>query len=304
MAHKYTIVLVDDEFSNIESLERILRSESTNIITFQDPQLALRFIQKESADLVLTDVKMGNLSGIDLLSAIKIADPSIEVVLLTAFGTVELAVEAMKKGAYDFITKPLQRIQVLKVVERAIERRRLVHENTILKEELSGHSSLELIGRSEPMKRMMEVVNQAADSQANVLIQGESGTGKGVLAEYIHRKSALSTGLFVKINCTAIPENLLEAELFGYEPGAFTGAVKRKKGRLELAHGGTLFLDEIGITPVTFQSKLLRFLQEGEFERLGSNETHKVETRVISATNANLKQAIQMGLFREVFYIF
>jgi two-component system, NtrC family, response regulator HydG len=194
---------------------------------------------------------------------------------------------------------------VLKSVHRALERRKLVNENASLKEELQSHLNpkhQDLVGKSAPLRALMEIAQQAARSRANVLIEGESGTGKGVLAEYLHRTSELGQGIFVKINCTAIPENLLEAELFGYEPGAFTGAVKRKKGRVELAHGGTLFLDEIGIAPLTFQAKLLRFLQEGEFERLGSNETLSVETRVISATNTDLKTAIRNGQFREDLY--
>jgi two-component system response regulator HydG len=225
--------------------------------------------------------------------------------LVTAYGTVEIAVEAMKKGAYDFITKPLQRLQVLKSIHMALERRRLLSENASLKDELRAHMSSDgrrHFGKSEVMRQLMELAQQAARSRANVLIEGESGTGKGVLAEYLHRHSDLSQGVFVKINCTAVPENLLEAELFGYEPGAFTGATKRKKGRVELAHGGTLFLDEIGIAPLAFQTKLLRFLQEGEFERLGSNETLKVEARVISATNSDLSLAIKNGQLREDLY--
>ena len=181
----------------------------------------------------------------------------------------------------------------------------MVNENASLKEELKSHLTQghrDPIGKSQPVRHMMEIATQAARSRANVLIDGESGTGKGVLAEWLHRNGDPSTGIFVKINCTAIPENLLEAEFFGYEAGAFTGAMRRKKGRVELANGGTLFLDEIGIAPLTFQSKLLRFLQEGEFERLGSNETLRVQTRVISATNTDLKTAIRGGQMREDLY--
>ncbi len=301
----YRIVVVDDEAANLESLERILKSDGAQVTTFQDAESALKWVQKGAADVLLTDLRMRFMDGIGLLEAVKRVDPTVEVILLTAFGTVELAVEAMRKGAYDFVTKPLQRLTVLRTVHRALEKRRLVTENQGLKEELEQHlaaSGREVVGKSEAMQSLMITVNQAARSRASVLIQGESGTGKGLIAEYIHRAGAPGNGIFVKINCAAIPENLLEAELFGYEPGAFTGASKRKKGRVELADGGTLFLDEIGIAPVAFQTKLLRFLQEGEFERLGGNETHRVKTRVISATNSDLAQAIKQGVFREDLY--
>jgi len=301
---RYCIAVVDDELPNLESLERILRSDGGEVLTFQDPRAALTQLRQSPVDVLITDLRMTTMNGLELLEAIKLVDPGLEVILITAYGTVELAVEAMKKGAYDFITKPLQRIQVLKSVHQALERRRLLNENMGLKEELRarvGTELREMVGKSPAMRELIEISNQAARSKANVLIEGESGTGKGVLADYLHRLSD-SQGVLVKINCTAIPENLLEAELFGYEVGAFTGAQKRKKGRVELAHGGTLFLDEIGIAPLTFQTKLLRFLQEGEFERLGSNETLKIETRVISATNADLKSAIAQGTFREDLY--
>lgn len=301
----YRIVVVDDEPANLESLERILKSDGAEVQLFQDPHEALMNVRQGFTDILMTDLRMSSLNGLELLEATKIIDPSVEVILITAYGTVELAVDAMKKGAYDFITKPLQRVQVLKSVHRALERRKLVYENLSLKQELianSDNSYTNITGKSEAVRRMMDIAKQAARSRANVLIEGESGTGKGVLAEYLHRNSDWSSGIFVKINCTAIPENLLEAELFGYEPGAFTGATKRKKGRVELAEEGTLFLDEIGIAPLTFQTKLLRFLQEGEFERLGSNDVQKVQTRVISATNTDLKKAIIDGRMREDLY--
>lgn len=301
----YHAVIVDDEVSNLESLSRVLKSDGGSIEAFTDPHEALSYVRQNPVDVLLTDLRMGRLTGMELLETLKTVDPSLEVVLMTAFGTVELAVEAMKKGAYDFITKPLQRIQVLKAVHKALERRLLVTENRALKEELKLHASREsheLIGKSNGIRSVLDVARQAAQSKANVLIQGESGTGKGVLAEFIHKHSDAREGLFVKINCAAIPENLLEAELFGFEAGAFTGAARRKKGRVELAQAGTLFLDEIGIAPVSCQTKLLRFVQEGEFERLGSNTTLKVDTRVISATNVDLQAAIRAGQFREDLY--
>lgn len=299
----YKIAIIDDESANLESIERILKSDGAVVSTFLDPETALVFLRTNAVDLILTDLRMNNWSGMDLLEAVKLLDPSIEIIMMTAYGTVEVAVEAMKKGAYDFIIKPLQRVQVLKTVHRALEKKRLVTENASLREEInyrSSHNSI--VGNSYVMGKVLDIAKQAASSRANVLIDGESGTGKGMLAEFIHQNSSENPGILVKINCTAIPENLLEAELFGYEPGAFTGATKKKKGRIELAHNGTLFLDEIGIAPLTLQTKLLRFLQEGEFERLGGVETVKVSARVISATNSKLKEEILSGRFREDFY--
>jgi len=308
MQPKYRAVIVDDEAANLESIERILKADGAEVSTFLDPQDAIVFLRKGFVDVLLTDLRLQSWSGMDLLEAVKLFDPSIEIVMMTAFGTVEIAVEAMKKGAYDFITKPLQRIQVLKAVHRALDRRKLVLENNKLRDVVFDEHQTpqpDIVWKSESIGRMMEIAVQAARSRANVLIEGESGTGKGVLAKYIHDHSECAqrkSGVLVKINCTAIPDNLLEAELFGYEPGAFTGATKRKQGKVELANEGSLFLDEIGIAPPTLQSKLLRFLQEGEFERLGSNETLKINTRVISATNVDLKSAIRQGQFREDLY--
>lgn len=299
------IILIDDERPNLESLERILKSDGHCVECFTDGSEALSRIRSVGADVVLTDLRMPRMSGLEFLDAVKLLDPSIEIVLLTAYGTVELAVEAMKKGAYDFITKPLQRIPVLKTLHKALEKRLLVSENMSLREELKKNlpgTRTDIIGHSQAMREIIEIAGQAASSRANVFIEGESGTGKGLLAEYIHAKSGSGLGLFVNINCTAVPENLLEAEMFGYEAGAFTGANKKKPGRVELADKGTLFLDEIGIAPLSFQAKLLRFLQDGEFERLGSNDTRKVETRVISATNSDLKKAIAAGQLREDLY--
>ena len=301
----YRVAIVDDERPNLESLQRILKSDGAQVMTFLDPAEALPQLRKNPPDILLTDLRMGNWSGLELLEAVKLLDPSIEVILMTAYGTVEVAVEAMKKGAYDFVTKPLQRLQLLRAVHRGLERRKLVTENRELKEQLAEHGlsqGREILGKSSSILNVMETAAQAANSSATVLIDGESGTGKGLLAEWLHREGARSSNLFVKVNCATIPDNLLEAELFGYEEGAFTDAKKRKKGRIELADKGTLFLDEIGIAPLSFQSKLLRLIQEGEFERLGGVETHKVNLRVVAATNSDLKKAIQTGAFREDLY--
>lgn len=302
----YRVAIVDDERPNLESLQRILKSDGAEVSIYLDPSEALSGLRKTPTDILITDLRMGNWSGLDLLEAVKLLDPSIEVILMTAYGTVEVAVEAMKKGAYDFVTKPLQRLQILRAVHRGLERRKLVTENRELKEHLVQHSlseGREILGRSEAILRVMETAEQAARSQATVLIDGESGTGKGLLAEWLHRSGTRASHVFTKINCATIPDNLLEAELFGYEEGAFTDAKKRKRGRIELADKGTLFLDEIGIAPLALQGKLLRLIQEGEFERLGGVETHKVDLRVVAATNTDLKRAIQNGQFREdLFY--
>ncbi len=302
----YRVAIVDDERPNLESLQRILKSDGAQVSIYQEPSEALPALRKNPPDILITDLRMGNWSGLDLLEAVKLLDPSIEVILMTAYGTVEVAVEAMKKGAYDFVTKPLQRLQILRAVHRGLERRRLVTENRELKEHLAQHTLSEgrdILGRSDAISRVMETAEQAARSQATVLIDGESGTGKGLLAEWLHRNGTRANHLFTKINCATIPDNLLEAELFGYEEGAFTDAKKRKKGRIELADKGTLFLDEIGIAPMAFQGKLLRLIQEGEFERLGGVETHKIDLRVVAATNTDLKKAIMGGQFREdLFY--
>jgi two-component system response regulator HydG len=302
----YRVAIVDDERPNLDSLQRILKSDGAQVVVFQDPAEALPSLRKNPPDILITDLRMGNWSGLELLEAVKLLDPNIEVIVMTAYGTVEVAVEAMKKGAYDFITKPLQRLQVLRAVHRGLEKRTLVFENRELKEQLAEHSltdGREILGSSEAILRSLETAEQAANSSATVLIDGESGTGKGLLAEWLHRKGQRAQNIFAKINCATIPDNLLEAELFGYEEGAFTDAKKRKKGRIELADKGTLFLDEIGIAPLSFQGKLLRLIQEGEFERLGGVETHKVDLRVIAATNTDLKEAIRKGQFREdLFY--
>ncbi|NBT57695.1 sigma-54-dependent Fis family transcriptional regulator [bacterium] len=304
--NSYRVAIVDDEKPNLESLQRILRSDGAEVSIYQEPSEALAGLRKSPPDILITDLRMGNWSGLDLLEAVKLFDPSVEVILITAYGTVEVAVEAMKMGAYDFVTKPLQRLQILRAVHRGLERRKLVTENRELKEHLAQHSlseGREILGKSEAIFRIMETAEQAAKSQATVLIDGESGTGKGLLAEWLHRQGPRASHVFTKINCATIPDNLLEAELFGYEVGAFTDAKKRKKGRIELADRGTLFLDEIGIAPLSFQGKLLRLIQEGEFERLGGVETHKVDLRVVAATNTDLKKAIQEGGFREdLFY--
>src|SRR5437868_1322213 len=247
---------------------------------------------------------MPAMSGQELLRAVRAVAPDAEVVLMTAFGTVEAAVAAMKDGAYDFLTKPLKRHAVLKSVEKALEKRRLVQENRQLKARLAGLSGAQtaIVGQSPALRATLDIIRQAAPSSATVLLLGESGTGKELFARALHEHSGRAAGPFVPINCAAIPETIVESELFGYERGAFTGAVQRKEGRIERAQGGTLFLDEVGELTPAVQVKLLRFLQEGEIERLGGTGTLKVDCRVVAATNQDLSARVREGKFREDLY--
>ncbi|HSD90787.1 MAG TPA: sigma-54 dependent transcriptional regulator, partial [Kofleriaceae bacterium] len=254
--------------------------------------------------VLLTDLMMPNTSGMDLLRAAKTIAPETEVVLMTAYGTVETAVDAMKEGAYDFVTKPLKRAHVVRIVRNALEKQSLLVENRSLKAQLAEKRRRAIIGTSLAWRRTMDIVMQAAPSEATVLLLGESGTGKELLARALHDNSARAKGPFIAVNCAAIPESILEAELFGYEKGAFTGATTARDGRFEAAHGGTLFLDEIGEISRHVQVKLLRVLQEGEIERLGgSGKTRRIDVRIVAATNVNLAEEVKAGRFREdLFY--
>jgi two-component system response regulator HydG len=295
------ILVVDDDPSNLESLERIFSREGLRVLLAKDGQAALDHVRRERVGVVLTDLSMPGISGTDLLKGVKAISPETEVVLMTAYGTVEVAVAAMKDGAYDFVTKPFKRHVVVAIVRKALERQSLVLENQVLKARLEGLGSI--VGASPAFRATMDLVRQAAPSEATVLLLGESGTGKELVARLIHSLSSRARGDFVAINCAAIPESILESELFGYEKGAFTNAVARKEGRIERAHGGTLFLDEIGELAMTVQVKLLRVLQEGEIERLGGHSPIKVDARIVAATNRDLQDQVEKGLFREdLFY--
>jgi two-component system response regulator HydG len=300
-----TLLVADDDPGLRESLQRTLTRAGYRVVLASDGRGALEQLQGGGVDLVLTDLKMPGLTGIELLRAIKAIPIDVDVILLTAFGTVEEAVSAMKDGAYDFITKPFRGEQLLKIVTKALERRALIEQNKDLRQQIENlRGKPQYIGESPAFRRMMTVVDQVADSSATVLLIGESGTGKEGAASKIHERSARRRGPFVAVNCAALPEQLLESELFGYEKGAFTGAVTRKEGRFELADGGTLFLDEVAdLSPVT-QPKILRVLQEGEFERLGGTRTIKVDVRVIAATNQDLAQLVREKekRFREDLY--
>ena len=297
-----TLLLVDDEASNLESLERIFLKEGLDVLRVGTGKEALDIIRKRRIDVVLTDLMMPGMSGVDLLKAVKQLSSETEVIVMTAYGSVENAVDAMREGAYDFITKPLKRAQVLAVVGKVIEKLSLVVENRTLRAQLEATKRRPIVGQSLTMRRTLDVVNQAAPSAATVLLLGESGTGKELLARMIHEASPRAGRPFVAVNCAAIPEGILEGELFGYERGAFTGAVERRPGRFAMADGGTLFLDEIGEVPLAIQVKLLRVLQEGEVERLGG-KTQKVDIRLVAATNKDLRKAVREGSFREdLFY--
>jgi DNA-binding NtrC family response regulator len=296
-----TVLVVEDDRSNLESLERLLSREGYRVLTAHDARSALDLLRKQRVPVVVTDLMMPGLSGIDLLKAVKATAPETEVIMMTAYGTVEAAVEAMRGGAYDFVEKPLKRVQITKSIAKAVEKAGLVAENRSLKEEISQLRKREIIGSAPALRQVLEVAGQAAPSAATVLILGESGTGKELLARFVHARSQRASGPFVAVNCAAIPESILEAELFGHEKGAFTGAVQRREGRFAQARGGTLFLDEIGELSQSVQVKLLRVLQEGEYEPLGGR-TQRADVRIVAATNRDLSQEVRAGRFREDLY--
>ena len=303
MADPATLLVADDDPGLRESLERTLTREGYQVVLASDGRAALERVQAGGIDLIVTDLRMPGLTGLELLRAAKAILPDVDVILLTAFGTVEEAVKAMKDGAYDFLTKPFRREQLIKLVDKALERRDLIEQNRALKKQLEDlRAKGQMIGASPIWRRMMTLVEQVADSSATILIQGESGTGKELVARTIHERSARRAGPFVAVNCAALPETLLESELFGYEKGAFTGAAGRKEGRFELASGGTLFLDEVADLSLVTQPKILRVLQEGEFERLGGTRTLQVDVRIVAATNRDLSEMVKDKRFREDLY--
>ena len=298
-----TILVVDDEPELCQALSRLLVRHGYQTMIAGNGEEALEVLRKEPVPLVLSDLMMPRMNGVELLKAAKIVSPATEMVIVTGHGTIETAVEAMKMGAYDFIEKPFTASTTLKVVRKALEKQQLTAENIELRRMLNeGEGKEMIVGRSEAMHRTLDTARQVAQSRATVLLTGESGTGKEVFANAIHRWSDRAGKPLIKLSCAAIPETLLEAELFGYEKGAFTGAVNRRRGRFEAAHGGTLFLDEVGEMPLSVQVKLLRVIQEGVFERLGSNDSIEVNVRLLAATNADLEQMVAEGSFREDLY--
>ena len=298
-----TVLVVDDERGIVESLAKIFEREGIAVLSAYDGQGGLDLLRKHRVAVLLTDLMMPGMSGMDLLKNARTVAPETEVVLMTAYGTVETAVEAMKEGAYDFVTKPLKRAHVVRIVRNALEKQSLVVENRALRAQLAEKRRRAIVGTSLAWRRTMDLVMQAAPSEATVLLLGESGTGKELLARAIHEHSPRAVRPFVPVNCSAIPESILEAELFGYEKGAFTGATGRREGRFEAADGGTLLLDEIGEISPQVQVKLLRVLQAGEFERLGAGgRPTRADIRLVAATNKDLPRAVREGRFREDLY--
>jgi two-component system response regulator HydG len=298
------VLVADDESSSRSGLQTLLRQEGFDVTVAEDGYKALARLEETGPDVLLTDLKMPGLDGIELLRKARALYPDLIVILMTAFAGVETAVQAMREGAEDYLTKPLQIDELVIVVNRALERRKLRIETVELRARLREKLRFDnIIGTSPAMQAVFKTIEQVAPSKASVLITGESGTGKELVAEAIHQNSARASGPFVKLHCAALAESILESELFGHEKGAFTGSVARREGRFKQADAGTLFLDEIGEISPTLQVKLLRFLQERTFERVGGNETLKVDVRVIAATNRDLSTEIASGRFREdLFY--
>ncbi|MFY9167909.1 MAG: sigma-54 dependent transcriptional regulator [Desulfomonilia bacterium] len=297
------ILVVDDEIGIRESLQKILSKEGFSVETASNGDEAFKILRRGGIDLLITDIRMAGMDGVELLKVCKSVSPFTEVIIITGYASVDTAVDSMKQGAYDYITKPFKKADILKAINKAIEKQILTMDNIRMKERIEAFESGPLIESSSPrMRSIMELVRQVAPSQATVLILGESGTGKEVIADMIHQLSPRGSRPMVKVNCAAIPETLIESELFGYEKGAFTGAVARKEGRFEVADKSSIFLDEIGEVPQAVQVKLLRILQEGNFERLGSNKTIHTDTRIIAATNKDLQAMVKEGMFREDLY--
>jgi two-component system NtrC family response regulator len=301
---KVNILVVEDDRSQRELLRDFLRDEGYEASEAENGNQALEMIKAHFFDLLLLDYKMPGMDGMAVLEAVKRINPEIDVIMMTAYGTIDRAVMAMKAGAADYITKPVELEELLILIDRISHQRTLKRENEILREELRGKSVTtdQIIFQSAAMEEVVNLAGRVADSNTTVLIEGESGTGKELLARLIHTLSPRSTNSMIVVNCAALSENLLESELFGHEKGAFTGAMRRRIGRFEEADGGTLFLDEIGELSPTVQMKLLRFLQEREFQRVGGNQTIRSDVRIISATNRDLKERVKEGAFREDLY--
>jgi DNA-binding NtrC family response regulator len=298
------ILIVDDEKDMLQLLQRILREKTPHAVTVTtDPLEVPGLLQRTTFDVVLTDLKMPRMDGIQVLEAVKAASPPSAVILMTAYGTIESAIEATRKGAFDYITKPFRKERVLHVIEQAMNVQRLETENSYLREQLEGRAAFPaLIGSSTAMERLHGQIQQVAKSTATILITGESGTGKELVARAIHFHSLRKDKPFTPIDCSTLPESIIESELFGHLRGAFTGALKDKKGLVEETHRGTLFLDEIGDLSPLMQVKLLRLLQEGEFKVVGDTRIRRVDVRFIAATHQNLLEKIRRGEFREDLY--
>jgi two-component system NtrC family response regulator len=303
MAENFRILVVDDEATQRELVCGFLKKQGYEVTAASDGERALQLFRQEAVDLILTDQRMPGISGLDLIKAARAINPEIPVIVMTAYGNIETAVEAMKAGASDYLAKPLNLEELRHKIARVQERCRLYAENRDLRAALEDRHRIEgIIGDSGQMLEVASIVRRVAASEATVLIRGESGTGKELIAKAIHYAGARAAKPLIRVNCAALPDNLLESELFGHEKGSFTGAIAARKGRFELADGGTLFLDEIGDLPLHLQAKLLRVLQEREFERVGSSHPVKIDVRVLSATHRDLEALIKSGQFREDLY--
>jgi len=302
-ATEYRILVVDDERDICRALEFLLSREGYKVVTAYSGQDALKKIESEEFDLVITDLKMEGLSGMEVLERAIVVRPTLIVVIMTAFGSVESAVEAMKKGAGDYIVKPFINEDVKMTVKRLLEHKKVLLENLVLRQQLSQKfGGREFLGVSPQILGVFELLEKVIPTRSNILILGESGTGKGLIAEVVHYNSQRKDKPFISINCSAIPENLLESELFGYRKGAFTGATADKKGLITMADQGTLFLDEIGDMPLGLQAKILKVLETGEVFPIGETKPKYADIRLVVATNKNLEEQIQKGLFREDLY--
>lgn len=297
------ILIIDDEPLMRISITDALIAEGYDVKEVESGRQGMNFISKDNYNVIITDLKLPEVDGMEILKTALKRSPKSKVIMMTAYGSVDTAVDAMKQGAYDYITKPFSMDELLIIVRRLMELRKLENENLELREKIDGKYAFEgIVGNSDKMQDVLEKVRVVADAVSTILITGESGTGKELIANAIHYNSSRKDNPFIKVSCAALPETLLEAELFGYEKGAFTGALKQKKGRFELAHTGTLFLDEIGEISPAIQVKLLRVLQERQFERLGGTETLNIDVRIICATQRDLKKEVKRGAFREDLY--
>jgi len=297
------ILVCDDKPVMVKFLQEFLESNGHTVLTAFDGEEGLLKYNENQPEIVITDMKMPKMSGIELLKKIKEQNSDTIVITMTAFATIESAIEAMREGAYDYIIKPFSIDQIKLILNKVSEKISLVKENRYLKSQLQTIYKFDnLIGQSGKMKEMYELISKVLDNRATVMITGETGTGKELIARAVHFNGPRKNGPFIKVNCAAIPEGLLESELLGHEKGSFTGAINKKEGKFEIADKGTIFLDEIGEIPVSIQVKLLRVLQQREFERVGGNQTIKVDVRIIAATNRDLTQAIAEGRFRSDLY--
>lgn len=301
--YKDKILVVEDEKSMREILQIFFENEGFNVVTASDGLEALSIVEEDIFDVIITDIRMPELDGMELLKKIKEISPSTMVIVVTAFGTKESAIEAMKNGAYDYINKPFNMDELRIIVKRALEKKKLTEEVSLLRQKIETTYALEnIIGQSSKMQELFKLIPRIAQSNSHVLITGESGSGKELFANALHNLSQRKDRNFVTINCSAFPEGLLESELFGHMKGAFTGALYNKQGLFEIADGGTLFLDEIGEMPLNLQVKLLRVIENGTFRRVGGTNDIKVDVRIISATNKDLKEEASAGRFREDLY--